>query len=665
MRVMAARSPNVRLQKAIDRKNQSSMLKCPHSAPPKRPRARFARLSAETEAAEKAPVEPKPRVERICAMRASPIRTKTARVECPSERKKALTTPRSKAVRSRQELFHNVKHQKESLAAAARKGTVVKSLFMSTTRKKEPVQTLAADKSKGAVSEVCSKLRKLNLACREVPSRYISQPQPKNTKTAKKSEETTVAKSEKRGLESKTNAKKKILGRSVKRANAGPNGENRNGCSTAADESSLAETAGSHQERKVVLRELRIEVDASRRGNSDDNKENVSSALSEEALDNSSHYGSENRLLENNENVPLKENVALKLECEEPDMLLCTKCGWPNCRRKCIKSRQESSRKPPILGSYGMEERRERTLALSMCSQTDLFMYLVKTSMTYIADKNNKWASYAGPGGWDDPDMLEVGNGGMTLAEYLSHFSIWALMKAPLLIGCDVRNMTSETMEILSNKEVIQVNQDPLGVQGRKILGQGKYGCREVWAGPLSGNRLVVALWNRCSDTANVTMKLPAVGLDGYAAYSVRDLWKEYYDPNRSMLELVFAPVDEWIGRSDTEIIDATIEELAKLFPNEIAADQSKAKILKYHIVKTPRSVYKTVPNCEPCRPLQRSPIEGFYLAGDYTKQKYLASMEGAVLSGKLCAQSIVQDYSRLALRSQKSLQSGEVPVPS
>lgn len=55
------------------------------------------------------------------------------------------------------------------------------------------------------------------------------------------------------------------------------------------------------------------------------------------------------------------------------------------------------------------------------------------------------------------------------------------------------------------------------------------------------------------------------------------------------------------------------------------------------------RSVYKTVPNCEPCRPLQKSPIDGFYLAGDYTKQKYLASMEGAVLSGKLCAQAIVQ----------------------
>ncbi|KAL6657194.1 hypothetical protein ACP70R_004974 [Stipagrostis hirtigluma subsp. patula] len=147
-------------------------------------------------------------------------------------------------------------------------------------------------------------------------------------------------------------------------------------------------------------------------------------------------------------------------------------------------------------------------------------------SMTDIADKNNKWASYAGPGGWNDPDMLEVGNGGMTFAEYRSHFSIWALMKAPLLVGCDVRNMTSETLEILSNKEVIQVNQDPLGVQGRRILGQGENGCREVWAGPLSGNRLVVALWNRCSETANITMNLPAVGLDGSSAYSVRDLWK-------------------------------------------------------------------------------------------------------------------------------------------
>ncbi|TKV91104.1 hypothetical protein SEVIR_9G073500v4 [Setaria viridis] len=302
MRVMAARSPNVRLQKAISRTNQSSMLKCPHSAPPKPPRARFARLSAATDAAEKAAVKPKPRVQRICAMRASPTRTKTAKVEAPSARKKALTMPRSKAVRPTQEPFLSVKHQKEPVAAVARKGTVVKALFMSTP-KKEPARTPAADKRKEAVSEVCSKLRKLNLGCREVPSRYMCQLT--NPKTAKKGEETALTKSAKRGQESRTNVKKKILGRSVKCANAEPD-ENRNCCgNTAADENSRTETARPNEKRKAVLQELTIEVDAARA--EDDNKENVSNAdqAVEEALNNS-HSEDENRQLENNENVALK-----------------------------------------------------------------------------------------------------------------------------------------------------------------------------------------------------------------------------------------------------------------------------------------------------------------------------------------------------------------------
>ncbi|WVZ60711.1 hypothetical protein U9M48_010696 [Paspalum notatum var. saurae] len=305
MRVMAARSPNVRLQKAIGRSNQSSMLKCPHSAPPKPPRARFARMSAAMEAAaEQAAAKPKPRVQRICALRASPTRTKPARVEAPSSRKKALTTPRSKTVRPRQEPFLSVKHQKEPVAAAARKGTVVKALFMCTP-KKEPARTPASDKSKVVVSEVCSKLKRLNLACREVPSRYMCQLT--NPKTVKKGEEAAVAKSAKKGQESRTNAKRKILGRSVKCARAEPDEENRNGCGTAADENSLAQAASSNQERKVVLQELRIEVDISRADNSDDNKENLSSAdqLTEEASNHQYSEG-ENRQLENNENVLLK-----------------------------------------------------------------------------------------------------------------------------------------------------------------------------------------------------------------------------------------------------------------------------------------------------------------------------------------------------------------------
>ncbi|KAH9306868.1 hypothetical protein KI387_011272, partial [Taxus chinensis] len=101
-------------------------------------------------------------------------------------------------------------------------------------------------------------------------------------------------------------------------------------------------------------------------------------------------------------------------------------------------------------------------------------------SISSRADQNNKWAKYAGPGGWNDPDMLEVGNGNVTREEYRSHFSLWALMKAPLLIGCDVRSMTPGTLAILGNAEVIAVNQDPLGVQGKKVS---KFDSLEVWAG--------------------------------------------------------------------------------------------------------------------------------------------------------------------------------------
>ncbi|KAL7229273.1 hypothetical protein ACSBR2_007890 [Camellia fascicularis] len=147
-------------------------------------------------------------------------------------------------------------------------------------------------------------------------------------------------------------------------------------------------------------------------------------------------------------------------------------------------------------------------------------------SMTAMADVNDKWAAYAGPGGWNDPDMLEVGNGGMTYQEYRAHFSIWALMKAPLLIGCDVRNMTAETFEILSNTEVITVNQDLLGIQGRKVQLSGTDDCLQVWAGPLTGHRLAVVLWNRCSEAATITAAWDALGLESSTTVSVRDLWK-------------------------------------------------------------------------------------------------------------------------------------------
>ncbi|HGY5535639.1 MAG: 15-cis-phytoene desaturase [Prochlorococcus sp.] len=115
---------------------------------------------------------------------------------------------------------------------------------------------------------------------------------------------------------------------------------------------------------------------------------------------------------------------------------------------------------------------------------------------------------------------------------------------------------------------------------------------------------------------------------------------KEYEDLDRSMLELVFAPAKDWIGCSDEEIIDATLAELKKLFPMHFAGE-NQAKLRKYKVIKTPLSVYKTTPGCQKLRPSQETPIVNFFLAGDFTMQRYLASMEGAVLSGKLCASAV------------------------
>lgn len=127
---------------------------------------------------------------------------------------------------------------------------------------------------------------------------------------------------------------------------------------------------------------------------------------------------------------------------------------------------------------------------------------------------------------------------------------------------------------------------------------------------------------------------------------------REYRNPDRSMLELVFAPCDEtggssvnWLKRSDEEVVNATMKELESLFPDEIAADGSKARLLKSSVVRTARSVYAATPGRGKFKPSQATPISNLTLAGCYTSQKYLGSMEGAVLSGKLAAEVIVDRF--------------------
>ncbi|XWS68406.1 hypothetical protein CRYUN_Cryun04dG0087400 [Craigia yunnanensis] len=144
-------------------------------------------------------------------------------------------------------------------------------------------------------------------------------------------------------------------------------------------------------------------------------------------------------------------------------------------------------------------------------------------SMISIADHNEVYAEYARPGGWNDPDMLEVGNGGMKKDEYIVHFSLWAISKAPLLLGCDIRNMTNETMEIVANKEVIAVNQDPYGFQAKKVRMQGN---EEIWAAPLSGYRIAVVLLNRGPFRYSITARWDNIGLDPNSVVEARDLWE-------------------------------------------------------------------------------------------------------------------------------------------
>lgn len=145
------------------------------------------------------------------------------------------------------------------------------------------------------------------------------------------------------------------------------------------------------------------------------------------------------------------------------------------------------------------------------------------TSMIYNLYDNNRWADFGGPSGWNDPDMLEVGNGGMTTTEYTTHFSMWALMKAPLIIGCDVTNMSDDTKNILMNKEVIAVNQDPRGVQGKLVRKETEN--TEIWTGPLINGNYAVVLFNRGSNQANITLEWDDINVSQEIEIGLRDLW--------------------------------------------------------------------------------------------------------------------------------------------
>jgi alpha-galactosidase len=141
--------------------------------------------------------------------------------------------------------------------------------------------------------------------------------------------------------------------------------------------------------------------------------------------------------------------------------------------------------------------------------------------MSTIGFSQNDLAPYASPGHWNDPDMLEIGNGGMTNDEYKTHMSLWSILAAPLLAGNDLRNMPHDILEILTNREVIAVNQDKLGKQGHRIA---KSVDQEVWARELADGGYAIGLFNLASASARVRVKWSDVSITAAPA-TARDLW--------------------------------------------------------------------------------------------------------------------------------------------
>src|SRR5665213_859288 len=143
-------------------------------------------------------------------------------------------------------------------------------------------------------------------------------------------------------------------------------------------------------------------------------------------------------------------------------------------------------------------------------------------SLSEILDLMSGIGSYSGPGHWNDADMLQVGNGGMTENEYRMNFGMWAIFAAPLVAGNDVVHMSTATQEILTNKEVIAVDQDSLGKAGSRVM---KTGVLEVWSRQLADGSRAVALLNRGATAAKVTAKWSDIGYPDGLTAAVHDLW--------------------------------------------------------------------------------------------------------------------------------------------
>jgi alpha-galactosidase len=154
---------------------------------------------------------------------------------------------------------------------------------------------------------------------------------------------------------------------------------------------------------------------------------------------------------------------------------------------------------------------------------------------------------YAGPDHWNDPDMLEVGNGKLTPEESRAHFSLWCMLAAPLMAGNDLSNMSTLTKDVLLNKEAIAIDQDKLGKQGYKILDEEDF---DIFMKPLAGGNMAVCLFNRGETARKIRVDWKKYGIADH--YSLRDVWKH------AAVGTTKTPFDATIARHDVVLLVLT-----------------------------------------------------------------------------------------------------------
>jgi len=142
-------------------------------------------------------------------------------------------------------------------------------------------------------------------------------------------------------------------------------------------------------------------------------------------------------------------------------------------------------------------------------------------SVMKIVDSQRGLEQYSVPDGWNDPDMLQVGNGDLTYDENVAHFTLWCMMASPLMAGNDLRNMPDDVVSILTNKEAIAINQDPLGKQAERTIKDGKF---EVYTKEMEKGEWAVCLLNRGNKTITKTINLNSE-LEIDAGMFVRNVW--------------------------------------------------------------------------------------------------------------------------------------------